>query len=75
MDLAAHYEKSGPPKGEITLVVGPPAEAAPDSAAIDVALKAALPFMPVKAAADMIAGLTGASRKTVYTRALELKDE
>lgn len=73
--LAAHYEKSGPPKGEITLVVGPPADAEPDHAAIDAALKAALPFMPVKAAADMIAGLTGASRKVVYDRALELKDE
>jgi hypothetical protein len=31
--------------------------------------------MPVKAAADMIAGLTGAGRKAVYDRALELKDE
>jgi 16S rRNA (cytidine1402-2'-O)-methyltransferase len=74
-DLAAHYEKAGPPKGEITLVVGPPEEIAPDTMAIDAALKAALPFMPVKAAADMIAGLTGASRKSVYDRALELKDD
>jgi 16S rRNA (cytidine1402-2'-O)-methyltransferase len=64
-----------PPRGEITLVIGPPPEAEPDNAAIDVALKAALPFMPVKAAADMIATLTGASRKSVYDRALELKDE
>jgi 16S rRNA (cytidine1402-2'-O)-methyltransferase len=74
-ELAAHYEKAGAPRGEITLVVGPPEEASPDTAAIDAALKAALPFMPVKAAADMIAGLTGAGRKAVYDRALELKDE
>ncbi len=73
-ELAAHYEKAAQPKGEITLVVGPPAEIVPDTAAIDVALKAALPFMPVKAAAEMIAGLTGAARKSVYDRALELKD-
>jgi 16S rRNA (cytidine1402-2'-O)-methyltransferase len=73
-ELAAHYEKAGPPRGEITLVVGPPEETAPDTAAIDAALKAALPFMPVKAAADLIAGLTGAARKAVYDRALELKD-
>jgi len=74
-ELAAHYEKRGPPRGEITLVVGPPADAEPDRAAIDAALKAALPFMPVKAAAEMIAGLAGISRKAVYDRALELKDE
>ena len=35
---------------------------------------AALAFMPVKAAAELIAGLTGGSRKEIYARALELKD-
>ncbi len=74
-ELAAHYEKSGAPRGEVTLVIGPPEQAPPDNAAIDAALKAALPFMPVKAAADMIAALTGAARRSVYDRALELKDE
>ena len=73
-ELAAHYDKAGAPKGEITLVVGPPQETEPDTGAIDAALKAALPFMPVRVAADMIAGLTGAARKAVYDRALELKD-
>ena len=73
-ELAAHYEKAGAPKGEVTLLVGPPLEAAPDIARIDAALKAALVFMPVKAAADLIAGLTEAPRKQIYARALELKD-
>jgi 16S rRNA (cytidine1402-2'-O)-methyltransferase len=73
-ELAAHYEKAGPPRGEVTLLVAPPLAAAPDSARIDAALKAALVFMPVKAAADLIAGLTDASRKQIYARALELKD-
>jgi 16S rRNA (cytidine1402-2'-O)-methyltransferase len=73
-ELAAHYEKAGAPKGEVTLLVGPPLEAAPDIARIDAALKAALAFMPVKAAADLIAGLTEAPRKRIYARALELKD-
>jgi 16S rRNA (cytidine1402-2'-O)-methyltransferase len=73
--LAAYYEKAGPPRGEVTLVVGPPADAAPDMAAIDTALTAALVFMPVKAAAELIAGLTGASRKAVYDRALERKEK
>lgn len=73
-ELAAHYAKAGPPKGEITIVVGPPLEAVTDTAKTDAALKAALAFMPVRAAADLIAGLTGASRKALYARALELKD-
>ena len=30
--------------------------------------------MPVKAAADMIAGLTGGSRKAIYARGLEKKN-
>jgi 16S rRNA (cytidine1402-2'-O)-methyltransferase len=74
-ELAAHYEKAGAPKGEVTLLVAPPLEAVPDNARIDAALKAALAFMPVKAAADMIAGLTEVPRKQLYARALELKDE
>jgi len=73
-ELAAHYEKQGAPKGEVTLLVAPPQEAAPDMARIDAALKSALAFMPVKAAADLIAGLTDGSRKQIYARALELKD-
>jgi len=72
--LAAHYAEAPAPRGEVTLLVGPPRAAEADTAAIDAALKAALPFMPVKAAAEMIAGLTGGSRKRIYDRALELKD-
>jgi 16S rRNA (cytidine1402-2'-O)-methyltransferase len=73
-ELAAHYEKAGAPKGEVTLLIGPPAEATFDTAKVDAALKAALAFMPVKAAAEMIANLTGSHRKQIYDRALELKD-
>jgi 16S rRNA (cytidine1402-2'-O)-methyltransferase len=72
-ELAAQYKD--PPKGEVTLLVAPPRNAETDNAAIDAALKAALAFMPVKPAAEMIAGLTGGSRKTVYARALELKKD
>jgi len=74
-ELAAHYAKAGAPKGEVTIVIGPPLEAAVDKAKTDAALKAALAFMPVKAAAELVAGLTDGSRKTLYARALELKDE
>ena len=74
-ELAAHYEKAGPPKGEVTLLVGPPKQATADTAKLDAALKAALVFMPVKAAAELISGLTGAQRKQLYDRALELKND
>jgi 16S rRNA (cytidine1402-2'-O)-methyltransferase len=73
-ELAALYAEKGPPKGEVTIVVGPPGEVVTDDAKIDAALTAALAFMPVKAAANMIADLTDGSRKQIYTRALELKD-
>jgi 16S rRNA (cytidine1402-2'-O)-methyltransferase len=74
-ELAAHYAQAGAPRGEVTLLIAPPdAAAAPDSARIDAALKAALAFMPVKAAAEMIADFTDGSRKALYARALELKD-
>ena len=73
-ELAAHYAKAAAPKGEVTLLVGPPTDAVTDMAKVDAALKAALAFMPVKAAAEMIAGLTGTPRKQIYDRALELKN-
>lgn len=73
-ELAALFAEKGPPKGEVTIVVGPPDEVVTDDAKIDAALTAALGFMPVKAAAAMIADLTDGSRKQIYTRALELKD-
>jgi 16S rRNA (cytidine1402-2'-O)-methyltransferase len=73
-ELAAHYAKAGAPRGEVTIIVAPPQEQVIDSARIDSALTAALEFMPVKAAANLIADLTDGSRKALYARALELKD-
>ena len=71
-DLAMRYEKMTP-KGEIVIVIGPPAdrEAASDEE-LDTALRAALAGMsPSRAAADVAASL-GISRKRAYARALEL---
>ena len=64
-----------PPRGEIVVVVGPPAEreAASDDE-LDEALRKALAEMsPSRAAAD-VAVLLGIPRKRVYARALELSD-
>lgn len=71
--LASHYEGAETPKGEITLLVGPPGETVPDLARMDSLLEKALEFMPVRAAADLVAEAIGASRRQVYERALELK--
>jgi 16S rRNA (cytidine1402-2'-O)-methyltransferase len=74
-ELASHYAEAGPPKGEVTLLVGPPRETAVDFGKIEAALEAALPFMPLKAASDLIAGLSGASRKEVYALGLKKKND
>jgi len=73
-ELASHYAHAAPPKGEVTLLVGPPEEAEADFGKIDAALDAALAFMPLKAASDLIAALTGASRKEIYALGLKKKN-
>jgi 16S rRNA (cytidine1402-2'-O)-methyltransferase len=72
-DLAVHYEKAGPPKGEIVLLVGPPAEDAASAADIDAALKVALSEMPTKSAAEAVSSALGVPKRDVYQRALQLK--
>jgi 16S rRNA (cytidine1402-2'-O)-methyltransferase len=75
-ELAAAYANATPPKGEITLVIGPAREdAAPHAGRLDGLLAAALCFMPVKAASQLVAEATGASRRVVYLRALRLKGQ
>jgi len=77
-ELAAFY-RAAQPKGEITLVVGPAPKDAEDLAAespkIDQLLTQALDYMPVAAAAALVAEATGARKRVVYRRALELKEK
>jgi 16S rRNA (cytidine1402-2'-O)-methyltransferase len=73
--LAAHYATESPPRGEVTILVGPPPGAAADVARIDALLAYALPFMPVKAASELIAMALDVPRKMVYERALEQKSD
>lgn len=75
--LAAAFKDMPPPKGEITIVVGPPPDeqAATDTARLDELLSVALPFMPVKAASQLVAEATGCPRRVVYLRALRLKGQ
>lgn len=75
-DLAAHYSEAGPPKGEVTLVVAPPAADAADPAAdLDALLGEAMEGLSVRDAADKVAAATGLPRRQVYARALEFKRE
>ncbi|MGB3318589.1 MAG: 16S rRNA (cytidine(1402)-2'-O)-methyltransferase [Sphingopyxis granuli] len=76
-ELAARYADA-PPKGEIVVMVAPPADNVveeADDAAVDDALRAALADQPVAKAAKAIAKRYGLDRHAVYARALALKDE
>ena len=73
-ELAAHYDGAGAPKGEVTVVVAPPAEKAPaGDAEIDRRLADALAETSVREAARQVAAATGAPRRRVYARALEIR--
>ncbi|WP_226573625.1 16S rRNA (cytidine(1402)-2'-O)-methyltransferase [Acuticoccus sediminis] len=61
-------------KGEIVLLVGPPAERGEiDEAEVDALLAAALDKLPASAAAADVARATGLKRRDLYKRALAMK--
>lgn len=70
--LAEAYAHEAAPKGEVTVLVAPAQDGAVDLAQVDQALERAGAFMPLKSASQMIADLTGLSRKVVYARGLEI---
>jgi len=72
-ELAAHYAESGPPRGEIVLLVGPPGEHEVTPERLDAALRDALDGQPTKAAANAVAEALGLPKREVYQRALQLK--
>jgi 16S rRNA (cytidine1402-2'-O)-methyltransferase len=70
-ELSDRYADAAP-KGEIVIVVGPPAQTEQaDDAAIDSALDEALARTTVSRAAAEVAEQLGVARKRVYARALE----
>jgi len=73
--LAARYADA-PPRGEIVIVIAPPGEAPPASAEdADVALAEALTRLSTGQAASEVAKALGLDRKTLYARALVLKQD
>ena len=72
-ELARHYAKTAETRGEIVLVIAPPAEAAqPDDAEVDDLLRRAFVRASVKDAVSEVAAATGLPRRAVYRRALAL---
>jgi 16S rRNA (cytidine1402-2'-O)-methyltransferase len=69
LDLARHYGDESA-RGEITVLVGPPAEQDPED--LDGQLRAALAAHSVKDAAALVTAATGLPRRLVYERALAL---
>lgn len=70
-ELAERYSNT-PPKGEIVIVVGPPAARETDAEEIDAALRTELAKDSPSRAAAIVAERLGVPRKRVYARALEL---
>ncbi len=71
-ELATHYADAGPPKGEIVVLVGPPAQQEVAEPDLDAALRQALGDGSLSAAVTRVAAALGVNRRRVYQRALEL---
>lgn len=72
-ELAAHYAKDAETRGEFTIVIEPPADAAaPDAGTVDALLRRALQNASVKDAVSDVAAATGLPRREIYQRALAL---
>ncbi|WP_421789517.1 16S rRNA (cytidine(1402)-2'-O)-methyltransferase [Hyphobacterium sp.] len=73
-ELAAHYLEAGPPKGEITLLIGPGEAETLTDEEINRQLAQLIPDLGVKGAAALMADSTGLSRRELYQRAQRMKD-
>jgi 16S rRNA (cytidine1402-2'-O)-methyltransferase len=71
-ELAARYALEEP-KGEIVVLIGPPAEAVAEIGDVDAALREALATLPVAKAAGQIAKRFGLERSDIYARAMAIK--
>ncbi len=69
LDVAGRFDE--PPRGEITLVVGPGAPLAADDAdAVQAVAELVAEGIPRRRAAELVARLTGASLRSLYRRSL-----
>lgn len=70
--LIAHYQELGLPKGEIVLVIEPPADTAYSEKDVEVMIQDALQTLSTKDAAAYVAEHTGRSKKDLYDLALKV---
>jgi 16S rRNA (cytidine1402-2'-O)-methyltransferase len=70
--LARDYAGGAETRGEIVIVVAPPADEAMDAADVDDLLRRALTRVSVKDAVGEVALATGRPRREIYQRALTL---
>lgn len=74
--LAETYAAESAPKGEIVIVIAPPApDAPPEADAVDAALLKALEQHSQRDAVEIVAGELGLKRREVYARALRLAEK
>jgi 16S rRNA (cytidine1402-2'-O)-methyltransferase len=73
--LARDYSSEPAPRGEIVIVIAPPAEREAQAADIDAMLRPALARLSLKDAVAEVTAASGASRRDVYRRALALMQE
>ncbi len=73
-ELARHYADAEPPRGEIVIVIAPPAEemAQASENEVDEMLRQAFVRASVKDAVSEVANATGLPRRDIYQRALAL---
>jgi 16S rRNA (cytidine1402-2'-O)-methyltransferase len=71
--LAGHYASAGAPKGEVAIVIGPPAaQARPGDAEVNHLLASALAKESLRDAVASVTAATGLPRREIYARALRL---
>jgi 16S rRNA (cytidine1402-2'-O)-methyltransferase len=70
--LASDYAGGAETRGEMVIVIAPPPSDEASASDIDALLESALARTSVKEAVAEVASATGASRRAVYSRALEL---
>ncbi|MHA1559968.1 MAG: 16S rRNA (cytidine(1402)-2'-O)-methyltransferase [Alphaproteobacteria bacterium] len=68
--LAGAFSIEAPPKGEVTIIVGPPPADVPDQVEIDTLLRQRMKQVSLAEAVAEVTTATGAARKLVYRRAL-----
>ena len=76
--LAKRYDTEGPPRGEIVVVIGPPAASTRDAVSdteLDRQLRTAMAHDSLRDGVAAVAEATGIPRRRVYARALTLREK